>query len=97
LTEPRSFSRARARWLEKAGRFDEATMALTDAFALPDTTEGHAHDRLRMGELYRKTHTNTVGLGDLLLAEYDRVTAIAGRVRRVTAPAAMPRAMAKIA
>jgi thiol-disulfide isomerase/thioredoxin len=71
-------ARARARWLEKAGRFDEATMALTDAFALPDTSEAHAHDRLRMGELYRKTHTNTVGLGDLLLAEYDRVTAIAG-------------------
>jgi thiol-disulfide isomerase/thioredoxin len=70
-------ARARARWLEKAGRFDEATMALTDAFALPDTSEGHARDRARMGELYRKTHTNTVGLGDLLLAEYDRVTAIA--------------------
>jgi thiol-disulfide isomerase/thioredoxin len=71
-------ARARARWLEKAGRFDEATMALTDAFALPDSSEAHMQDRARMGELYRKTHPNTVGLGDILLAEYDRVTAIAG-------------------
>jgi thiol-disulfide isomerase/thioredoxin len=70
-------ARARARWLEKAGRFDEAVVALTDAFALADTSEAHARDRERMGELYRRTHPNTVGLGDLVLAGYDRVTAIA--------------------
>lgn len=71
-------ARARARWLEKTDRFDEAAMALADAFALPDTSEAHARDREKMGELYRKTHPNTVGLGDLVLAGYDRVTAIAG-------------------
>jgi thiol-disulfide isomerase/thioredoxin len=70
-------ARARARWLEKAGRVDEAVMALTDAFALPDTSEAHARDRAKMEELYRTTHRNTVGLGDLVLASYDRVTAIA--------------------
>ena len=70
-------ARARAHWLEKAGRFDEAVMALADAFALPDTSDAHAKDRQKMGELYRKDHSSYVGLGDLVLAGYDRVTSVA--------------------
>jgi thiol-disulfide isomerase/thioredoxin len=70
-------ARARARWLEKAGRTEEAVVALADAFALADSTEAHVRDRAKLSELYREIHPNTVGLGDIVLSSYDRVTAIA--------------------
>jgi len=82
-------SREAAHWLEKAGKLDEAISALADAFVLneagiADVTR--AQDRLRMAELYRKVHGASKGLGDEILAAYDRaqITA-ASRLNRLRA------------
>lgn len=78
-----------ARWLARLGRHEEALRALADAFAIPDgiaTESERAADRKRLGELYRKTHSSEAGLGDLLLAAYDRTSALlAARRERLRA------------
>jgi thiol-disulfide isomerase/thioredoxin len=50
--------------------------AYADAFALEDSGSNHADDRRQLTELYSKDHKNTNGLGDIVLAEYDRMTAL---------------------
>jgi thiol-disulfide isomerase/thioredoxin len=68
------------RWLEKSGRNEEAVEHYADAFSIPDTRNkdaDRAADRAHMGELYRKIKGSEAGLGDLILAAYDRTTALA--------------------
>ncbi len=60
-----------------AGQESEATEHLAEAFVIPDpygTDEQRQGDRLLLGELYRKIHGSEKGLGDLILAAYDRVS-----------------------
>ena len=71
-------ARERSRWLAKKGDTGEAVQRLADAFTIADThvTElDRAKDRQKMGELYQKLHGNETGLGDLILAAYDRTSA----------------------
>lgn len=72
-------ARERARWLERLGRPDDAIAALADAFAIPDPRASAADReqvRGRLGELYVTRHGSETGLGDLLLAAYDRNVAL---------------------
>ena len=65
-------------WSEAAarlGRDDDALAHLADAFAIPDpraSDADRAADRSRLGAMYAKLHESEKGLGDLLLAAYDR-------------------------
>ena len=64
-----------ARWLDKQGKTGEAITYLADAFMIPDpnsTDEDRARDRARLGEWNRKLKGSETGLGDALLAAYDR-------------------------
>jgi thiol-disulfide isomerase/thioredoxin len=52
---------------------------LADAFTIVDIRNNEndrVQDRIRMGELYRKANGSEKGLGDLILASYDRTTAV---------------------
>jgi thiol-disulfide isomerase/thioredoxin len=65
--------------LTRLGRDGDALEHLADAFAVPDahtTDADRAADRVRLGELYSKLHESEKGLGDLLLAAYDRTAAL---------------------
>jgi thiol-disulfide isomerase/thioredoxin len=65
--------------LARLGRDTDAIEHLADAFAVPDahtTDADRAADRVRLGELYSKLHGSEKGLGDLLLAAYDRTAAL---------------------
>jgi len=83
----RSFSaypseEAAREWAEallKLGRQQDAIMHLAEAFTVPDsfaTDERRLEDRLRLGELYSKLHESEKGLGDLILAAYDRTSTV---------------------
>jgi thiol-disulfide isomerase/thioredoxin len=65
--------------LEHLGNHQEAIQRLADAFAISDpraSDEDRAADRKQLGEIYRKLHGGSeVGLGDEILAAYDRTTA----------------------
>ncbi|MEP6716489.1 MAG: TlpA disulfide reductase family protein [Terriglobia bacterium] len=64
-----------ARWLEKAGRREEAIEYYAAAFSIEDsaaTEAGRDADRRRAGELYTAIHGSEKGLGDVFLAAYDR-------------------------
>jgi thiol-disulfide isomerase/thioredoxin len=77
--------RAWADTLEAEHRDKDAVLRLADAFAVPDphtTDADRAEDRRRLGELYRKLHHNEKGLGDLILAAYDRTSALAEEHRK---------------
>lgn len=81
-----------ARSLEKMGNSEEAVSHLADAFTIPDSRNGdadRARDRLKMGELYRKAKGSETGLGDVILAAYDRTTALVG-IRKLRAQQADP-------
>ncbi|MCC6391328.1 MAG: TlpA family protein disulfide reductase [Bryobacterales bacterium] len=72
-------ARELAVWLLKQGKQADALPALADAFALPDqrvTDEERLQTRRRMGELYRGLHGSEKGLGDMILAAYDRAVAV---------------------
>lgn len=72
-------AREAGRWLAKLGRSSEAIEAYADAFAIPDENRSEEHraaDRRRLKELYLEEHETETGLGDLLLAAYDRTTAV---------------------
>jgi thiol-disulfide isomerase/thioredoxin len=61
--------------LSRMGRDAEAIPHLADAFAIPDSHTTDAQrmdDRLRLGELYAKLNGSEKGLGDAILAAYDR-------------------------
>jgi len=72
-------ARELAVWLLKQGKQEDALPALADAFALPDqrvTDEERLQTRRQMGELYRGLRGSEKGLGDLILAAYDRAVAV---------------------
>lgn len=65
--------------LDRAGRFEDATARLADAFTVADAHAADADraaDRKRLGEAYRKLHETDAGLGDLILASYDHTAAL---------------------
>jgi thiol-disulfide isomerase/thioredoxin len=64
-----------ARWLRRLDRQDEAIAFLAEAFTIEDSYNNGTHrarDREQMGEVYRAQHGNEEGLGDQILAAYDR-------------------------
>jgi thiol-disulfide isomerase/thioredoxin len=68
-----------AKALERSGKLDEAVLRMADAFTVPDrrvTEETKLADRQQLGEMYRKLHNGSeAGLGDVILASYDRTAA----------------------
>lgn len=65
--------------LEALGRTRDAVTRYAEAFTIPDphaTDADRAADRRRLGELYRKLHHHEKGLGDEILAAYDRTAAV---------------------
>jgi thiol-disulfide isomerase/thioredoxin len=73
-------ARETARSFDRLGKPAEAAVAMADAFAVPDlfnTDALRARDRGRLGEFYRRAHGSETGLGDLVLAAYDRNLALA--------------------
>ena len=72
-------AREAANWLAEAGNHAEAVRYLADAFIMPDTKvsdDDRASDRLKLGEMYQKWKGSDAGLGDLILSEYDRTSAL---------------------
>lgn len=77
-------ARVAGRWLAAAGRLEEAVRHYAEAFAMADPAASdldRASDRARLGELYRKLKGTETGLGDLMLAAYDRTSALAAERR----------------
>ena len=79
-------------WAEVLLRMDrqaEAIERLAEAFVIPDpytTDDKRQNDRLLLGEQYAKLHGSEKGLGDLILAAYDRVsTTVETRRRKLLA------------
>jgi thiol-disulfide isomerase/thioredoxin len=73
-----------ARWLERQGKIEPAIQMLAEAFMIPDPNSDEASrgkDRVRLGEWHRKWKQSEAGLGDLLLAAYDRTQAAVGAYR----------------
>lgn len=66
-------AREAGRWLEKAGQNEAAIEAYADAFSFNNAQK--ARDREKVAELYRKVKGSETGLGDLLLAAWDRTEA----------------------
>lgn len=63
--------------LVRAGQQAQAVDRLAEAFVIPDPytdDDKRQADRLLLGELYTKLHGSEKGLGDLVLAAYDRVS-----------------------
>src|SRR5206468_4290999 len=63
----------------RMGKKEEAITHLAEAFAIPDvraTDASRQEDRRELGEMYIKIHASEKGLGDLILAAYDRVSTI---------------------
>jgi thiol-disulfide isomerase/thioredoxin len=72
-------AREAARWLERQGKLEEAIRALADAFAIGDPSAGEEDrqkDRARLGEWYRKWKGSEAGLGDIVLAAWDRTQSL---------------------
>ncbi len=64
-----------ARWLDKQGKTAEAITYLADGFMIPDPNsvdEDRVRDRVRLGEWNKKLKGSEAGLGDAILAAYDR-------------------------
>lgn len=72
-------ARAWSEALELLGKHQEAIERLADAFAIADpqsSGDDRAADRKQLGELYRRLHEGSEkGLGDEVLAAYDRTSA----------------------
>jgi thiol-disulfide isomerase/thioredoxin len=72
-------ARETAFWLNRLGRKAEAIEYYADAFTLEDsrTTEAdRGRDRARLGALYSGLNGSEKGLGDVILAAYDRTSAL---------------------
>lgn len=83
-------------WLTKLGSKAEAIEFYADAFTLEDsrtTAEDRARDRARLGALYIGLNGSEKGLGDLILAAYDRTSALL-KQRRADLEAKDPNALA---
>ncbi|MBM3795496.1 MAG: TlpA family protein disulfide reductase [Acidobacteria bacterium] len=68
-------AREAARWLEKQGKLDDAVNRLADAFMMPDpnaTDADRQKDRERLGEWAKCLSPGAPGVGERLLAAYDR-------------------------
>jgi thiol-disulfide isomerase/thioredoxin len=89
-------ARETAFWLSSLGRNAEAIEFYSDAFALEDarTTEAdRARDRTRLGELFTGLNGSEKGLGDVILAAYDRTSALLS-LRRASLKARDPNSQA---
>jgi thiol-disulfide isomerase/thioredoxin len=65
--------------LYRAGKFDEAIERLAEAFAVNDprvTESARLNDRIVLGNHYQKLHGSEKGLGEVILAAYDRMTTV---------------------
>ncbi len=63
------------RWLHRQGKVEEAVAPTADAFAIADPAaeeSDRAKDRKRLSEWYTQVKGTESGLGDLVLAAYDR-------------------------
>lgn len=61
--------------LESMGRNEEAITHRAEAFVIPDSRATDAErlaDRTRLGELYAKIHGSEAGMGEVIVAAYDR-------------------------
>ena len=70
-------ARATADALLRLGREDEAIERLAEAFIIPDAHAKDSdlmNDRLRLGQLWKDSHESEKGLGDAILAAYDRAS-----------------------
>lgn len=68
-------ARETARWLERSGKDEQALAWLAQAAVSVDaraTTEQRRADRKKLGELHTKVKGSEAGLGEVLLAAYDR-------------------------
>lgn len=67
------------RWLAAAGDIAGAIEHYADAFTIEDarsTEMDRARDRRKLGELYTRLNGSEKGLGDLILAAYDRTSSL---------------------
>jgi thiol-disulfide isomerase/thioredoxin len=72
-------ARELGRWLAKLNRLAPAIEYYADAFAMDDmatTSADRTRDRARLAELSTKLNGSEKGLGDLVLAAYDRTAAL---------------------
>ncbi|MBL8230612.1 MAG: TlpA family protein disulfide reductase [Bryobacterales bacterium] len=72
-------AREAAKWLIRDNQPAAALPFLADAFAFPDprvTDEDRVAIRKEMGEWYRKVHGAEKGMGDMMLAAYDRAMVV---------------------
>ncbi len=67
-------ARTEALLLQKAGRYEEATVEAANALALSEGADAHAENRKLLSELYLKNHPDEKGLGDILLASIDKTS-----------------------
>ncbi len=70
-------ARETGKWLAAAGKNEEAVRWYADAFTVADarnTEADRAIDRATLGKLYLKFKPSEAGLGDLILASYDRTS-----------------------
>jgi thiol-disulfide isomerase/thioredoxin len=77
-------ARETARWLERQGKLEEAIRWLADAFAIGDprsSDEDRRKDRARLGEWHRKWKGSETGLGEVVLASWDRTRALVDAYR----------------
>jgi len=68
-----------------AGRLEDAITRMAEAFAIPDTRatdQNRLDDRQVLGQWYAKQNGSEKGLGDVVLAAYDRTNAIVDARRR---------------
>jgi len=71
-------ARGWAETLVQLNKKNDAIERYADAFSIPDahvTDADRASDRANLGDLYRQLHHNEKGLGDIILAAYDRTAA----------------------
>ncbi len=70
-----------ARWLIAAGKDEEALAPLADAFATSNRTD-REEIRRQMSTIYRARHGSEKGLGDIVLAGFDRTSAALSERRK---------------
>ena len=65
--------------LDRAGKPSDAIVRLAEAFVVSDPRANDAarlDDRILLGDWYKKQHGSEVGLGDVILAAYDRMAVV---------------------
>jgi thiol-disulfide isomerase/thioredoxin/tetratricopeptide (TPR) repeat protein len=73
------------RWLAKAGKNQEAAEMFANALMVPDaraTDSDRADDRKAMSEAWKKAKGSETGLGEVILAAYDRTNALVAERNR---------------